>query len=88
MVCFVQLAANAKNESDVEGNKSRTPGGFITQTLPVLFFSAKRCRNIHYMHEEFSLVAARIDLVSPVPLHILITSTVFLFKFVMRCTLC
>lgn len=78
---FFQLAADARNESSVGGNTSRTPAGFITQTLPVLllfFFSARRCRNIHYMHEEFSL-AARIDPASPVPLHILITSTVFFF---------
>lgn len=71
------------------GEKSRRPGRFITQTLPVLvFFSARRCRNIHYMHEEFSLVA-RIDPASPVPQHVLITSTLFLFfKSVMRSTLC
>lgn len=76
---FFQLAASARNGSCVGGNKSRTPGGFITQTLPGLFFSSRRCRNIHYMHEEFSL-AARIDPASPVPQQVLITLTVFSFK--------
>lgn len=87
-VLFFQLAASWRNGSCVGGNKSRMPGGFITQTVPGLFFfSARRCRNIHYMHEEFSL-AARIDLASPVPQQVLITSTVFFLKSVMRCTLC
>lgn len=76
---FFQLAASARNGSCVGGNKSRMPGGFIAQTIPVLFFSARRCRNIHYMHEEFS-VAARIDPASPVPQHVLITSTAFFFQ--------
>ena len=49
-----------------------------SQTVPVLlYFSSRRCRNIHYMHEEFTL-AARIDPASPVPLHVSITSAVFL----------
>lgn len=47
--------------------------------LSLFFFSASRCRNIHYMHEEFSL-AARIDPASPIPQHVLITLTVFFFK--------
>lgn len=56
--------------------------------LAFFFFSASRCRNIHYMHEEFSL-AACIDPASPIPQHVLITSTVFFFlKSVMRRTLC
>lgn len=56
------------------------PAGFITQTVPVfLLVSARRCRNIHYMHEEFSL-AARIDPASPVPQNLLITSTASFFK--------
>lgn len=78
-VLFFQLAARARNGSRVEGNKSRTPRGFITQAVPVLLFSARRCRNIHYMHEEFSL-AARIDPASPVLQHVSITSTAFFFQ--------
>lgn len=88
---FFHLAERERNESCVEGNKSRMPRGFITQTLPVLLFffsSASRCRNIHYMHEESSL-AARIDPASPVPQHVSITSTVGFFReSVMRRALC
>lgn len=78
-VLFFQLAARARNGSRVKGNKSRTPRGFITQAVPVLLFSARRCRNIHYMHEEFSL-AARNDPASPVLQHVSITLTAFFFQ--------